>query len=222
MSIEERRKRSEVYSLAIPRVERSEKRFPTGSTYCGTWDVLGMSGDVKYTFPNGAIYQGQFEDGMFHGEGILKYPSGIKLRTKWKRGELVEKTLVYSDGSEYKPDSSYCVLPDRRFTIELDNGLQPAGKSYLTAEQPTREIPLGYYDTGDGFYNPNSKMIHKSDNIYGILRAPSEYEQKWIVENCRKSPMLPVGPRKDLYEEWVEPPQVLKRCKCACPNCIQE
>ncbi|XP_041979939.1 uncharacterized protein LOC121733675 isoform X3 [Aricia agestis] len=187
MSIEERRKRSErisqweelmrkfaqshkeecrVYSLAIPRVERSEKRFPTGSTYCGTWDVLGMSGDVKYTFPNGAIYQGQFEDGMFHGEGILKYPSGIKLRTKWKRGELVEKTLVYSDGSEYKPDSSYCVLPDRR--------------------------------------------------------APSEYEQKWIVENCRKSPMLPVGPRKDLYEEWVEPPQVLKRCKCACPNCIQE
>ena len=57
-----------------------------------------------------------------------------------------------------------------RFTIEYKNGLQPAGKSYLTAEQPTRIIPTGYYDTGDGFYDPKTKEVYKADDLTVILR----------------------------------------------------
>ena len=42
-----------------------------------------------------------------------------------------------------------------------------------------------------------------------IYRSPSEREQKWIIDNCRTTPDIPLGPRKDLYEEWIGPLEVL-------------
>lgn len=42
-------------------------------------------------------------------------------------------------------------------------------------------------------------------------RSPSIREQKWIIENCRTSPDLPLGPRKDLYEEWLEPQELMPK-----------
>ncbi|CAK1555430.1 unnamed protein product [Leptosia nina] len=202
-------------SLDIPRIQRSVKQFPTGSQYEGTWDVLGMSGYGVYTFPNGVIYEGELDDGLFHGHGELRYPSGETLRGQWKKGVLVEKTLVFDDGLEYDDvDWKYCRMPDRRFTIEINNGLQPAGQSYITPEQPSRDIPPGYYDTGDGFYDPKTKVVYSVHDLTAIIsfikssipyRSPSVREQKWIIENCRTNPMEPLGPRKDLYEEWLEP-----------------
>ncbi|XP_034829428.2 MORN repeat-containing protein 5-like [Maniola hyperantus] len=193
-------------SLDIPRVQRSMKKFPTGSQYEGSWDLLGMSGYGVYTFPNDVIYEGEFDDGMFHGQGKLKYPSGVVIRGTWNKGKLMERTLVFADGLEYdETDWKYCRTPDRRFTIEYEKGLQPAGKSFLTAEQPTRPIPPGYYDTGDGFYDPKTKAVYKVDDLSAIVRSPSVLEQKWIIENCRTCPDKPLGPRMDLYEEWVEP-----------------
>lgn len=35
----------------MPRVVRGKKTFPTESTYEGSWNVLGMSGDGTYCFP---------------------------------------------------------------------------------------------------------------------------------------------------------------------------
>ncbi|XP_037296343.1 MORN repeat-containing protein 5 isoform X2 [Manduca sexta] len=193
-------------SLDIPRVHRSVKQFPTGSQYEGTWDVLGMSGFGTYTFPHGVVYEGEFEDGMFHGSGELQYPSGVILRGKWKKGQMTERKVVFADGLQYsETDWKYCRMPDRRFTIEYEKGLQPAGRSYLTAQQPTVEIPPGYYDTGDGFYDPKTKTVYKYEDITAIIRSPSLQEQTWILENCRTSPDVPQGPRPDLYEEWLEP-----------------
>ncbi|XP_072932560.1 MORN repeat-containing protein 5-like [Epargyreus clarus] len=198
-------------SLEIPRVKRSVKQFPTGSQYEGTWDMLGMSGYGIYTFSNGVIYAGEFDDGVFHGEGELQYPSGAILRGKWQRGQLVQRTLIFADGLEYKEtDWDYCRTPDRRFTIEYKVGLQPAGQSFLTAEQPTRPVPHGYYDTGDGFYDPKTKVVYRADDITAIIRSPSVREQRWIIENCRTCPDAPLGPRVDLYEEWSEPQCDLK------------
>ncbi|XP_061378560.1 MORN repeat-containing protein 5-like isoform X2 [Danaus plexippus] len=193
-------------SLDIPRVPRSMKDFPTGSQYEGSWDLLGMSGYGVYKYSNGVIYEGEFEDGMFHGKGDLKYPSGDIVRGTWKNGQLVERKLIFADGLEFsETDWMYCRMPDRRFTIEYDLGIQPSGESFMTAEQPPREIPYGYYDTGDGFYDPATKVVFSVDNISTIIRSPSEREQKWIIENCRTNPEVPLGPRKDLYEEWLEP-----------------
>ncbi|XP_061714081.1 MORN repeat-containing protein 5-like isoform X1 [Cydia pomonella] len=193
-------------TLDIPRVKRAEKTFPTGSSYTGTWDVLGMSGQGTYKLPNGVIYEGEFDDGTFHGRGELRYPCGAVIYGKWVRGEMVERTLVFPDGLEYaEADWPYCMMPDRRFTIEIDDGLEPAGRSYLTAEQPTREIPPGFYDTGDGFYDPDSKIVFSAEDLTRMIRKPCAREQKWIMDNCRTNPMRPLGPRPDLYEEWSSP-----------------
>ncbi|KPI94073.1 MORN repeat-containing protein 5 [Papilio xuthus] len=204
--IEEHKVECKAVSVDIPRVTRSAKEFPTGSRYEGTWDVLGMSGYGLYTFPNGVIYEGEFEDGMFHGRGELRYPCGAVLYGKWTRGVLGEKTLAFADGLEYDEDLwPYCVMPDRRFTIEHNKGLKPAGESYTTPDQPPREIPKGFYDTGDGFYDPDTKVVYKVDDPTSIVRYPCEVEQTWILENCRTNPESTVGPREDLYEEWVLP-----------------
>ncbi|XP_068617473.1 MORN repeat-containing protein 5-like [Battus philenor] len=199
-------------SVDIPRVERSAKQFPTGSTYEGTWDVLGMSGYGVYTFPNGVIYEGEFDDGMFHGQGELKYPCGAVLRGIWTRGKLGDKTLVFDDGLEYSEDDwPYCMMPDRRYTIEHNTEVQPAGESYITPVQPPREIPLNFYDTGDGFFDPKTNVVYKGDQHSAIVRFPCELEHKWIKENCRYNPELTMGPRPDLYEEWVLPMTHLPR-----------
>ncbi|CAH0587075.1 unnamed protein product [Chrysodeixis includens] len=193
-------------SLDIPRAHRSVKNLPTGSRYGGQWDVLGMSGYGTYIFPNGVRYEGDFEDGMFHGKGELQYDDGAVLKGKWKKGVMDEKSLMFSDSLEYKEEFwKYCVEPDRRFAIEYSKGIMPAGKSYLTAEQPTIDIPPGYYDSGDGFYDPNTKSVYKYTDLSSITRSPSVREQKWIVDNCRVSPVVPLGPRPDLYEDWSEP-----------------
>ncbi|XP_050348915.1 MORN repeat-containing protein 5-like [Nymphalis io] len=193
-------------SLDIPRVLRSMKKFPTGSQYEGTWDMLGMSGYGVYKFLNGVVYEGEFDDGMFHGDGQLIYPNGTVLHGTWNKGQLTERRLIFADGLEYSEiDWKYCRMPDRRYTIEYDNGFKPAGQSYLTADQPTRPVPPGYYDTGDGFYDPKTKVVYKAEDLNTIIRSPSVREQKWIIDNCRTSPDLPLGPRKDLYEEWLEP-----------------
>ncbi|XP_063534603.1 MORN repeat-containing protein 5-like isoform X2 [Cydia strobilella] len=193
-------------TLDIPRVKRAEKSFPTGSSYTGTWDVLGMSGQGIYKLPNGVIYEGEFDDGTFHGRGELRYPCGAVIFGKWVRGEMVERTLVFPDGLEYaEADWPYCMMPDRRFTIEIDDGLEPAGRSYLTAEQPTRNIPPGFYDTGDSFYDPDGRIVYSAEDLTRIIRKPSAREQKWIMNNCRTNPMRPLGPRPDLYEEWSSP-----------------
>nr|XP_049703373.1 uncharacterized protein LOC110372882 isoform X1 [Helicoverpa armigera] len=195
-----------VASVDIPRVERSTKYFPTGSQYQGTWDVLGMSGFGEYTFPNGVTYEGDFLEGMFHGKGELRYSGGVCIRGKWNKGELTERTLVFNDSVEYSEKNwKYCSKQDRRFAIEYDIELQPAGKSYLTADQPTKEIPYGYYDNGEGFYDPKTGVIYKYDDLSSIHRSPLKAEHTWIIENCRKNPEEPLGARQNLYEEFTEP-----------------
>uniref|UniRef100_A0A8C6YAB6 Uncharacterized protein n=1 Tax=Naja naja TaxID=35670 RepID=A0A8C6YAB6_NAJNA len=67
---------------------------------------------------------------------------------------------TFSDGLEYKDNKwHYCDGYDRRFYTEICNGLKPAGISQLTDLDPPRHIPTGCYDCGDGFYNPNTRVV---------------------------------------------------------------
>ncbi|KAJ8723464.1 hypothetical protein PYW08_003376 [Mythimna loreyi] len=197
-------------SLNIPRATRSAKFFPTGSQYEGSWDVLGMSGYGKYTFPHGVVYEGDFEDGMFHGTGQLRYESGIVIRGKFVNGVMTERTLL-GENVEYSEKSwDYCTMPDRRFEIEYEQGLKPGGQSNLTADLPTKEILLGYYDTGDGFYDPKTRVVYKYEDLSAVLRAPTVLEQQWIVKNCRVNPEKSSGPCPEVYEEFLEPTSELE------------
>lgn len=58
----------------------------------------------------------------------------------------------------------------RRFLIEIREGLQPAGNSYLTNDNEPRRIPESCYDAGDGFYNPKTKCVTDAMDSTKILR----------------------------------------------------
>uniref|UniRef100_A0A2A4IT82 MORN repeat-containing protein 5 n=1 Tax=Heliothis virescens TaxID=7102 RepID=A0A2A4IT82_HELVI len=195
--------------LEFPKTSLKMKEFPTGSMYEGEWDQFDMQGYGEYTFPNGVQYQGNFESGMFHGKGELVYPHDddiTVIRGRFNKGVMTERSLDFDDILDYREiDWKYCTMPDRRFAIEYVEKLKPAGQSYLTAQQPTKEIPEGFYDTGDGFFDPERKIICKYHDTSAIKRAPSTREQEWIIANCRKGSNEPIGPRPDLYESWMGP-----------------
>ena len=67
---------------------------------------------------------------------------------------------MFVDGLEYEEENwQYCDGYDRRFYTEICDGIKPAGRSQLTNRIPPRVIPKGCYDTGDGFYNPDTRIV---------------------------------------------------------------
>ena len=52
----------------------------SGSEYQGPKTHDWEEGMGKFTFPNGVIYEGNFNKGEFHGDGTLIYPNGVSIR----------------------------------------------------------------------------------------------------------------------------------------------
>uniref|UniRef100_A0A6I8P061 MORN repeat containing 5 n=1 Tax=Ornithorhynchus anatinus TaxID=9258 RepID=A0A6I8P061_ORNAN len=96
-----------------------------------------------------------------------------------------EGQYTFADGLEYKPEKwHYCDSYDRRFYTEICGGLKPAGICQLTNLDPPRNIPTGCYDCGDGFYNPDTRVI--TDYSFRFLRNADDDEHEWITRTCRK------------------------------------
>ncbi|KAK7505005.1 hypothetical protein BaRGS_00003575 [Batillaria attramentaria] len=157
----------------------------TGSSYEGDWVQGRMEGKGTYCFPTETRYEGDMRDGMFHGNGTLFFPNGSKYEARWENGYAIEGKYTFADGLQYEEvDWEYCDGYDRRFYTEICDGLQPAGRSQLTNKVPPREIPEGCYDCGDGFYNPNTRVVVDYNNKF--LRNADDDEHEWIVKTCRK------------------------------------
>uniref|UniRef100_A0A8B9CWY7 MORN repeat-containing protein 5 n=1 Tax=Anser brachyrhynchus TaxID=132585 RepID=A0A8B9CWY7_9AVES len=122
-----------------------------------------MEGRGSYTLPTGTEYRGELKDGLFHGEGVLLFPGGGRYQAVWHRGvpaEVPGAGRDPRDGLEYEDEKwHYCDGYDRRFYTEICSGLKPAGISQLTNLDPPRKIPAGCYDCGDGFYNPETRIV---------------------------------------------------------------
>ncbi|KAG7477328.1 hypothetical protein MATL_G00092740 [Megalops atlanticus] len=158
----------------------------SGSSYDGEYRNGRMEGRGKYILPTKTTYVGGIEDGLFHGKGVLYFPNGSKYEGTWEKGISKEGKYTFADGLEYhKSDWKYCNGYDRRFYTERCNGLKPAGKSQLTNLDPPQVIPEGCYDCGDGFYNPQTRVI--TNYKHNFLRNADDDEHKWIVCTCRKS-----------------------------------
>lgn len=106
--------------------------------YSGERNEVGtMDGKGEFTFPNGTRYVGELVDGEFHGKGTLFYPGRGRYEAEWDHGKVIKGKLFFDDGLEYKDENwIYCSPEDRRYNIEIVNGLRPAGESYIT---PTRQ-----------------------------------------------------------------------------------
>lgn len=95
--------------------DRPTHQHCTGSSYCGTWNRLGMCGFGMYTFADGTVYEGELCDGNFHGPGTMVFPSGHIIRGIWNHGRNVTMNLIFRDGIKFKTsDWSYCTGKDRR------------------------------------------------------------------------------------------------------------
>ncbi|XP_070934384.1 MORN repeat-containing protein 5 isoform X2 [Macaca nemestrina] len=164
-----------------------------------------MEGKAKYILPTETIYVGEMKDGVFHGEGTLYFPSGSQYDAVWENGLAIKGTYTFADGLHYDEKNwHYCDGYDRRFYTEILNGLKPAGMAQLTNMDPPRKIPKGYYDCGDGFYNPVTRVIKDYRNRFlrnagvtaeevaaALIRIAwrlqnYDDEHEWITRTCRK------------------------------------
>ncbi|XP_042588201.1 MORN repeat-containing protein 5 isoform X2 [Cyprinus carpio] len=173
-----------------------------GSSYDGDYNNSRMEGTGEYTLPTHTRYIGEMKDGVFHGKGVLHFPNGSKYEGTWEKGICKEGKYTFSDGLEYKEmDWDYCDGKDRRFYSERCNGLKPAGESQVTDQDPPRAIPDGCYDSGDGFYDPSTRVVKDYDGNF--LRNTDDQEHEWIVRTCRKSWDEFIGrcPRSNTLEE---------------------
>ncbi|XP_025113528.1 MORN repeat-containing protein 5-like [Pomacea canaliculata] len=158
----------------------------TGSNYDGDYTNGRMEGQGIYTFPTETRYEGEMQDGMFHGKGTLFFTNGSRYEAIWENGYAKEGKYTFADGLQYEEENwEYCDGYDRRFYTEICDGLKPAGRSQLTNKIPPRKIPEGCYDCGDGFYNPNTRVV--VDYNFKFLRNADDDEHEWILKTCRKA-----------------------------------
>lgn len=157
----------------------------TGSSYKGDIKDGRLEGKGVYSFPTLTKYDGELKDGMFHGKGTLSFENGAKYEARWVNGRALGGTYTFPDGLVYQDDNwEYCDGYDRRFYTEICNGLKPAGRSQLTNEIPPKTIPEGCYDCGDGFYNPQTRIVNSYKGKF--LRNADDDEHEWITKTCRK------------------------------------
>lgn len=59
--------------------------YPDGSIYDGNWEDNDKSGYGMYTYPNGDTYEGEWKDDQKHGIGVYTYKSnGIVFKGRIK------------------------------------------------------------------------------------------------------------------------------------------
>eukprot|EP00729_Bicosta_minor_P003068 gene3068-30004_t len=162
----------------------------TGSSYVGDHVNGRMEGKGTYIFPNGTRYEGEMNDGELHGKGTLYFPTGGAYSATWKHGKAIgpqpsRGEYSFKDGLRYdEGDWSYCDEDDRRFYSERLNGVQPAGLSQLVDKGLPKKIPIGTFDVGDGYYNPDTNEVLSYDGRQ--LRMPDETEAARITATCRR------------------------------------
>ena len=150
-----------------------------------------MEGQGEYFFPNGNVYVGQFLNNNFHGTGTIKFPGSGKYDATWTRGVASDGKYTFDDGLAYEETSwVYCTPEDRRYYTEKD-GINAAGRDQLVNNKGTHVLPLGCYDVGDGYLNPEDALVY-SWTEEGKATRPAEEktdeftsELEWAKENCR-------------------------------------
>jgi len=158
----------------------------SNSKYEGDLDHGRFTGEGKYTFPDGTVFQGSFLDGCFHGKGKLIFPNGVYHGTWVKGQEDGSGQFTFNDGLQFDDkDWDYCTVKDRRFWSEISkNELKPAGETNRKdQDEPAPSLLAGCYDVNDGYFDPSTGCIHNYDTGDKV-REPDEEERAWIEKNA--------------------------------------
>ncbi|CAG9774084.1 unnamed protein product [Ceutorhynchus assimilis] len=192
-------------------VNMPSKKFCTGSKYLGQWNRLGIAGKGIYRYPHGVIYNGYFNrKGEFHGSGILTYPNGQRIEGIWKNGRIGED-CTFVTGAGVPMNKNYCLMPDRRYQVEIENGMAPATQEYLTDENPpARAVPFECYDLVEGYFDPHFKTVYnypKGPKVGPVLSQAS------LNKRLKSSSKRIVTSKESLMAQMLASQQTLDRCK---------
>ncbi|XP_065178939.1 MORN repeat-containing protein 5-like [Sycon ciliatum] len=110
-----------------------------------------------------------------------------------RRQDACGGRYLMKDGLEHRGDLwRYCNgETDRRFYAEATKGdLGKPGETMMgPGPGPVRDVPEGMYDCGEGFYDPERKLVTDYDSGE-YIRYVGRDEDDWIVLNCRQGPEL--------------------------------
>ncbi|MEQ8161115.1 MAG: hypothetical protein ABRQ33_07980, partial [Smithellaceae bacterium] len=88
---------------------RGELRYvwPDGSRYKGEFIKGRLQGDGSFIWPDGSSYTGEWKDDLPHGQGIYTRSDGHKIKALWEEGRVVQEK------EKLKPEiESRQVLPE--------------------------------------------------------------------------------------------------------------
>ncbi|XP_055352736.1 MORN repeat-containing protein 5-like [Paramacrobiotus metropolitanus] len=174
---------------------------PKDNHYAGPTRNGRANGTGRYVTKEGMVYEGGFEDDLYHGVGQIIYPDGTLFKGTWDHGKLSSGHLVFPDGLIYDgglPGSGladankpwgYCDGNDRRFWKEIQNDL--SGKPSLVANPPAPVIPENTMDVGHGYYDIVSHKVYHYDGTF--MRNVDLSEHFWIISTCRKGWVEEIG-----------------------------
>nr|CDS33371.1 MORN repeat containing protein 5 [Hymenolepis microstoma] len=141
-----------------------------------------MEGMGRYKLPSGNMYEGEMKDGMYHGNGKIMFPDGGVYSGTFSKG--YPGYYRFPDGLVFSENNwQYCDGYDRRFETEIKHGLNAPGEEKLT-DGPTMQIPPKFYDVGDGFYDPENRIVF--DYKMRFLRNADVADHEWNVKYGRK------------------------------------
>ena len=78
-----------------------------------------------------------------------------------------------------------CPYLGQSFVKGSDYFFLAAGRTQLTDKVPSPSSPLGWYDCGNGVYNPENRVIY-TYHEKEFLRNADIDEHEWILRTCRK------------------------------------
>lgn len=82
-------------------------RWPDGRVYEGNWERSRQHGQGEFRWPDGRVYRGQYKDGKMHGSGILEWPDGRKYDGQWRNGLQSGKGKYWACPEEYREGIHY-------------------------------------------------------------------------------------------------------------------
>jgi hypothetical protein len=77
--------------------------YANGDIYYGTWNNDKKDGFGTYISKSGDKYEGQYKNGVYHGKGVYELVNGESFQGSWKDGKKHgEGILFYTNGNILK------------------------------------------------------------------------------------------------------------------------